>query len=197
MSTMTTIAWGVTGLIAFLIFLAIYNRQKLQAILAEGLQIYFDGEPRQILEVITYDYNRQMNKIALLLNDPANWGEIFKTGFIYTPEDFSPNVLDLDWRSYRGVIKCYKSLDATADGREYSLKESHAYIKKLRQENEIHKGIASQQIKEYGQEQLAEERKQETYHRAGALRDIKKLTGEVEVNKKESDKDLMKRLMNT
>lgn len=196
MNTFLTIGLAFAGIGALIFFsVVIFARNRAKAILSQGQKIYFDGEPRKVVEVLTYDHNKETDKLALLLNDPARWGHIYKTGFIYSPQDFDPNPIELDWRSYFGVIKCFKNEDGLNDGRELGLKQAHKMIQKLNAENQTHKRMLHQASREYSLENINEERKEETFHKAGVLRDLKKLTHDPEIiNKGESN--IMKKLIN-
>ena len=191
-----TITFIIVGSLAGLIILiTFFGGRRLKAILAEGIGIVFVGEPRKYLELIAFEHNQHTDKVMLVLVDPSNWGEIFKTGFYFSPDDFSPNPLFLNWESYTGTIVCWRNIEGKGDARETLLNEAYRKIRQQKEQLQIHKQLEVQAVREYGLQTVMEKRKEETFHKAGVLRDLKKLTQEAQVVEK-SDDDAFKRLLN-
>lgn len=159
---------------------------RVRSVFYDGLKIYFDGEPRDVMELISFDRNDHTQKIALVLNDPAEWGVIFKTGYVFSMDDFHPRLDTVDWRNYAGVLKCYRNIDGKTDGRHTELKHTHEIIRKLRKELETMRVLVHQQNKEFALGTLSENRKKEAFHNAKTFADMKKLFSEVEKPEKES-----------
>lgn len=177
--------------VIFFIFV-IMMRKKIHAILAEGIKIYFDGDPREMCECIRYDINETSRKISLTINDPNVLGEFYETGFIFDEMDFSPPITLVNWENFFGILKCFKSKDGVNDGRTKDLKEAHAIIKKVQETGNIYTHMSNQQRKEFGLQHIVDERKKETFNNAGALDSIKKLASDPIPIEKQKETEISK-----
>ena len=193
MNTETSVILIAMSLVV--LFLGFRYRNRIKFILFPSIKIMFLGQPREIYEFLHYEFNDQMKKYSLVLGYANNPGKVFKTRHIFNAEDFDPNPQKINIAQYGGTMVCFKNIDGEGDFRADVVKEAHSDITKLQGELKIEKRLSLQKTKEYGLEHLEQERSEESFHRAGALRDLKKLTSEVEIQKSKSEEETLRSLM--
>lgn len=158
---------------------------RIKGIFAESVRIDFLGGGTEEAEILEFDKNAK-GKYALVIQFPQSLGEQKATGYVYDASDFLPNPEVTNWRTFYGIIICWKDSTGENDIRPLIFDQLNEKIKMLKKQLSMAGNINFEQIREMELKHTSQARKEEKFEDAESYTAIKELVATVDDENKKS-----------
>lgn len=146
-----------------------------------GIPIIDKAGTGNIAEVMGYEQHPVTGKIRLRINFPDLFRE-GQTPFVFDPEDFNPSLERIDWEHYTGNIICYWDFERRKDFRDNATYALTYQVSQLKKANAITWRMGKDLLEFLEKEKIDKSKESDNLYRAKALKVLKSIVQETNVD---------------